>query len=138
MSVKRENKMAENPKILIVDDDPGIRSQLKWGFEGFDVVTAENRADALEQFSKYHPAVVTLDLGLPPDAEGSNEGFAILKQILEEAPGTKVVIVSGSDEKTNAKRAVDSGAFEFFAKPVDLVKLNMIIERAYKAYKETI
>ena len=127
--------MPNTPKLLIVDDDPGIRSQLKWGFDQFDVVTAEDREDALAQFGKYHPAVVTLDLGLPPDAEGSREGFATLQQILEQEPDTKVIIVSGSEEKGSAKKAVDFGAFDYFSKPVDLDRLGKIVERAYKAYK---
>lgn len=129
--------MDKNPTLLIVDDDPGIRTQLKWGFDDFDVVMAENRSSALEQFNKYHPEVVTLDLGLPPDAEGIKEGFAILKEILEKAPDTKVVVVSGCDDNTSAKRAVDSGAFEFFPKPVNIDQLRLILDRAYQAYKES-
>lgn len=128
--------MAENRKLLIVDDDPGIRNQMKWGFEGFDIVMAANRENALEQFALHHPAVVTLDLGMPPDADGCKEGFATLQQILEKSPETKVIIVSGSEDQSNAKRAVDSGAFEYFPKPVDIEKLSKILERAYQAYKK--
>ncbi len=135
MNEKREGMMAEARKLLIVDDDPGIRNQLKWGFEGFDIVTAENRENALQQLSRHHPAVVTLDLGMPPDAEGCKEGFATLKQILEKAPETKVIIVSASEDSSNAKRAVDSGAFEYFPKPVDIEQLTTIIERAYLAHE---
>ncbi len=127
--------MAEKRKLLIVDDDPGIRNQLKWGFEGFDVVTAENRENALQQFGWHRPAVVTLDLGMPPDAEGCKEGFATLKQILQKAPDTKVIIVSATEDQSNAQKAVDSGAFEFFPKPVDIEKLSAILERAYQAHK---
>ena len=129
--------MSENRKLLIVDDDPGMRTQLKWGFEGFEVHTAEDRNHALEQFNKYQPPVVTLDLGLPPDEDGTQEGFAILKLILDKAPETKVVVVSGAADKTSAKRAVDSGAFEFYPKPVDIDQLNQIVERAYQSYKES-
>ena len=135
MNEKREDMMAEARKLLIVDDDPGIRNQLKWGVEGFDIVTAENRESALQQLSRHHPAVVTLDLGMPPDADGSQEGFATLKQILSEAPGTKVIIVSASEDPDNAQKAVDSGAFEYFPKPVDIEQLSTIIERAYLAHK---
>ena len=131
-----DNKMSENRKLLIVDDDPGIRAQLKWGFDDFEVHTAEDRYHALEQFNKYQPPVVTLDLGLPPDEEGTQEGFAILKLILDKAPETKVVIVSGSADSSSAKRAVDSGAFEFYPKPVDIDQLNQIVERAYQSFKK--
>ena len=135
--MKREIKMPENRKLLIVDDDPGMRSQLKWGCANFDVVTAEDRIHALEEFAKHHPAVVTLDLGMPPDADGCKEGFATLKQILEQAPSTKVIIVSASEEQANEKRAIESGAYEYFPKPVDIEQLSIVLEKAYLAYKGT-
>jgi len=137
MMATGESKMFKNRKLLIVDDDPGMRSQLKWGVEGFEVHTADDRNHALEQLNKYHPSVVTLDLGLPPDEDGTQEGFAILKLILDKAPETKVVVVSGATDTTSAQRAVDSGAFEFYPKPVDIDKLNKIIERAYQSFKES-
>jgi len=127
--------MADKRKLLIVDDDPGMRSQLKWGLDDFEVYTAEDRQDALEQFIKLSPQVVTLDLGLPPDAEGTQEGMATLKQILKQAPETKVIVVSGATDETSAERVIKSGAFEFYPKPVDIHKLGDIIERAYGAYK---
>jgi len=113
----------------------GMRSQLKWGLDDFEVYTAEDRQDALEQFSKLSPQVVTLDLGLPPDAEGTQEGMAALQQILKKAPKTKIVVVSGSIDETSAERAVKNGAFEFYPKPVDIQQLSKIIERAYESYK---
>lgn len=120
--------------LLVVDDDPGMRSQLKWGFNDFKVITADDRMHALEAFNKYHPPVVTLDLGLPPDAEGSHEGFEILRLILEAAPQTCVLIVSGSTEKGNAEKAEECGAYRYFAKPVDMTKLSAAVEQAYLAY----
>lgn len=123
-----------NRKLLVVDDDPGIRTQLKWSFDKFEVITADDRQHALEAFNKYHPPVVTLDLGLPPDAEGSREGFEILRLILEAAPQTCVLIVSGSTENGTAQRAVECGAYCYFAKPVDIEKLSAAVEQAYLAY----
>lgn len=123
-----------NRKLLVVDDDPGMRSQLKWGFDDFEVITADDRQHALEAFNKYHPPVVTLDLGLPPDAEGSREGFETLRLILEAEPQTSVLIVSGSTEKDNAQRAAKCGAYCYFTKPVDMAKLSAAIEQAYVAY----
>jgi two-component system, NtrC family, response regulator len=131
------SRMSSNRKLLIVDDDPGMRTQLKWGFDSFEVHTAEDRINALEQLSKHQPPVVTLDLGLPPDEEGTQEGFAILKLILEKAPETRVVVVSGTTDSSSAKKAVDSGAFEFYPKPVDIDQLNQIVERAYQSFKES-
>ena len=130
--------MEDKRKLLIIDDDPGMRSQLKWGLDDFDVYTAEDRRDALEQFSKFNPHVVTLDLGLPPDAEGTNEGMATLQQILRQAPKTKVVVISGCKDETIAERAVEFGAFEFYSKPVDIQQLGKIIERAYESYKNAL
>lgn len=126
-----------NPKLLIVDDDPGIRAQLKWGLDDFEVITADSRKRAIEQFESSQPPLVTLDLGLPPDVEGTSEGFAILQAILEIAPDTKVIVVSGSDEEVNSLKAIKYGAFEFFAKPVDVVQLKVILERAYISYQST-
>ena len=119
------------PKILIVDDDEGIRSQLKWGIEGYDIVTADSRLSAIEQLNIHQPLVVTLDLGLPPDADGTTEGFAALKEILQIAPATKVVIVSASEDVGNAERARSSGAFDYYPKPVDISQLMLIIDRAH-------
>ncbi|VAW65678.1 hypothetical protein MNBD_GAMMA09-3257 [hydrothermal vent metagenome] len=122
-------------KILIVDDDPGIRSQMKWGLEGYDVITAESRRDAIEQFDLHRPAVVTLDLGLPPDADGTGEGFAALNEILHKAPQTNVLIVSGSGVSGNEERARQQGAYGYYPKPVEIDQLQQIIERAYADYE---
>ena len=124
-------------RLLIVDDDPGIRDQLKWGFDDFDVYIADNRANAIAQITEHHPPVVTLDLGLPPDAEGESEGFATLNQIMQIAPETKVIIVSGSENPANANKASSSGAFDYYSKPIQIDQLKLIIDRAYQAYTST-
>jgi two-component system, NtrC family, response regulator len=127
--------MSESKRtLLVVDDDPGMRSQLKWGFNNFEVMTADDRMHALEIFNKYRPPIVTLDLGLPPDAEGSQEGFEILRLILDIAPQTYVLIVSGSADIGNAEKAEECGAYRYFAKPVDMTKLSAAVEQAYVAY----
>ena len=130
-------KMTMKPahkRLLIVDDDSGIRDQLKWSFDDFDVYTADNRTNALAQIEEHQPPVVTLDLGLPPDAEGESEGFAILSEIMQIAPETKVIIVSGSDNLSNEGRASASGAFDYYSKPIQIDQLKLVIERAYQAY----
>ena len=127
--------MADKLVLLIVDDDPGMRSQLKWGLDKYNVYTAGNRKDALEQFNEHHPQVVTLDLGLPPFPEGIQEGLATLRQILKWSPETKVIVVSGATQSNCAQKAVESGAYEFHPKPVDMKKLSKIVENAYHSYK---
>ena len=124
-----------DPKILIVDDDAGIRSQLKWGLEGYDVITADSRSHAMKLVDMHHPPLVTLDLGLPPDEEGTTEGFATLKEILKKAPNTKVVIISGSSDLGNADLAKSNGAFEYYPKPVELECLQQLMQRAYADYQ---
>jgi two-component system NtrC family response regulator len=125
------------PKILIIDDDEGIRSQLKWGLDGYQVVTADSRASAIKQIEAHHPPLVTLDLGLPPDVEGTSEGFAILNEILAKAPKTKVIIVSGSEDAGNDERAKNNGAFGYYSKPIDIDQLQLIIQRAYVDFNKS-
>ena len=120
----------DNPKLLIVDDDQGIRTQLKWGIEGFDIITADSHDKAVEQFELHRPSIVTLDLGLPPDIEGTSVGFAILDEILKRAPDTKVIIVSGSDRDINSLKVIEHGAFDFYSKPIDIESLQIILNRA--------
>jgi len=127
--------MREQPRILlVVDDDPGIRSQLRWGLDEYDVITAENRAAALQQIEAHSPQVVTLDLGLPPDAEGTREGFEALQDILHQAPDTRVLVVSGAMNAVNADRAMKSGAYGCYEKPVNIENLRIMVEQAYQAY----
>ncbi len=127
-----------NPKILIVDDDMGIRAQLKWGLDGYDVITADSRQNAIEQFDLHKPPVVTLDLGLPPDVNGVTEGFATLKAILKKAPDTKVLIVSGSELDDNVEMAKTNGAFEYYSKPIEIDRLQQLIQQAYSDYQSSI
>lgn len=134
--MKSANTMAK-PKLLIVDDDEGIRAQLKWGIEGFDIITADSREQAIQQFERYQPTLVTLDLGLPPDVEGTSEGFAILAALLERDSDATIVVVSGSDRETNAAKARANGAYDFYAKPVEIDSLQKILNRAYSAKKST-
>jgi len=121
------------PKLLIVDDDVGIRTQLKWGIEGFDIITADSRIKAIEQFEEHHPQFVTLDLGLPPDVEGTSEGFLILTGILESDPTTTVIVVSGSDKQVNSVKAIEQGAFDFYAKPIKIESLQKVLDRAFSS-----
>lgn len=122
-------------KLLIVEDDPGIQKQLKWAFSEQDLLFANNRSEALEQVEKHHPQVVTLDLGLPPDPDGSAEGLATLEGILQLAGPTKVIMVTGNDDRENAVRAIGMGAYDFYQKPIDTEVLSLIVERAFNLYE---
>jgi len=127
--------MENTKKILVVEDDPGLQKQMKWSFEDFEVFIAGNRKEALKIISKEHPSVATVDLGLPPDPEGSTEGLATVEDILSAAPNTKVIVVSGNDDRANAVQAVASGAYDFYQKPIDSELLNQIVTRAHHVFE---
>lgn len=124
--------MTNSKLLLIVEDDPGLQKQLKWSFEKYEVVIAGNRSEAIAAIRRYTPSVVTLDLGLPPDPTNASEGLAALKEILALAPSTKIIVVTGNDDRANAIHAVALGAYDFYQKPVDPDVLGLIIERAFQ------
>jgi two-component system NtrC family response regulator len=121
----------DKEKLLIIDDDPDISSQMKWGLiQDYNVLLAEDRSSALEIFIKERPPVVTLDLGLPPKPEGVEEGFLALGAMLERDPLSKVIIITGRNEKTHALAGISGGAYDFLTKPIQLDELQVIIRRA--------
>lgn len=128
----KKNKLRS---LLVVEDDPGLQKQLRWCFEGFDVTIAGDRNSAMEAVQASTPAVVTLDLGLPPDPTNASEGLATLGEILSKSPHTKVIVVTGNDDRENAVRAIGMGAYDFYQKPIEPEILSMIIERAYALYE---
>jgi len=121
-------------KVLVVEDDQGLQQQLRWALDDFDVLLAPEREAALTQMKRHRPGVVTLDLGLPPDASGAAEGLATLQQILAFAPETRVIVVSGSQERAHALKAIGYGAYDFQEKPMDAQLLTLTIERAFRLY----
>ena len=122
----------EKDNLLIVEDDAELRTQMKWGLsQEYQILTAGDRSAALEIFKKEHPLVVTLDLGLPPDPGGVEEGFRALDTLLEHDPLTKVIIITGRSEKEHALAAIGQGAYDFLTKPVELDELQMILHRAF-------
>ena len=98
--------------LLIVEDDPGLQKQMRWSFDAYETLVAGDRESALVQLRRHEPAVVTLDLGLPPDPDGASEGLATLEQILALVPDTKVVVVTGNQDRANAVKAVAMGAYD--------------------------
>ena len=119
------------PVLLVIEDDEGLQRQLKWAYEGYRVVIAGDRATAIEQVRAHEPAVVTLDLGLPPDPDGTAEGFATLTEILALKPDTKVIVASGHGARESALRAIALGAYDFYRKPIDIDELGLIVARAF-------
>jgi len=118
-------------KLLLIEDDPGLQKQLRWSLAAYEVLVASEREAALAQVRRHQPAVVTMDLGLPPDPDGATEGLATLQQILVLAPDTKVIILSGNQERAHALRAIALGAYDFHQKPFDADMLCLVIARAF-------
>ncbi len=128
--------MTENkPKLLIVEDDPGLQAQLKWAWPDFEVIIAGDRASAIAALRSDVPPVVTLDLGLPPDPDGTSEGFAVLDAIMALKPDTKVIVASGHGARDSALQAIANGAYDFYQKPVDIEALGLIVRRALQLHQ---
>ena len=123
------------PILLVVEDDEGLQRQLKWAYEDYEVVSATTRAQAIELLRLHEPAVVTLDLGLPPDPDGTTEGFATLEEIHALKPDTKVIVASGHGAHESALKAIALGAYDFYRKPVDIDELGHIVKRAFQLHE---
>ncbi|HEU0284030.1 MAG TPA: PEP-CTERM-box response regulator transcription factor, partial [Sphingomicrobium sp.] len=121
-------------KLLIVEDDEGLQRQLRWAYDDYEVLVASNRDAAINMLRAEEPPVVTLDLGLPPDPNGVTEGFATLETILSLKPETKVIVASGHGARESALRAIASGAYDFYQKPVDIDQLGLIVRRAFQLH----
>ena len=126
--------MEQNRRLLIVEDDEGMQRQLRWHFEGWEVLQARDRESALAEVRRSEPAVVLQDLGLPPDEEGVSEGFRCVQDILGLRPHSKIIVVTGHHETQNAIRAISMGACDFYEKPVDTDVLDLIVQRAFHIY----
>ena len=124
----------KRPLLLIVEDDLALQKQIKWSLDRFESVTASDRDSALAQFRRHSPAVVTMDLGLPPRPDDPDEGLSLLDEIHSLAPDTKVIVLTGQNDQANALRAVALGAYDFFAKPFDPDLLGLTIDRAYRLF----
>ncbi len=126
--------MSNNSKrkpLLIVEDDLTLQKQMKWAFERNETVLASDIPTAIAQLRRHEPAVITMDLGLPPYPNDATAGFDLLGQILTLAPATKVIVLTGQNDHANALKAIRLGAYDFYAKPFDPELLGFAIERAY-------
>jgi two-component system NtrC family response regulator len=121
--------------LLIVEDDVALQTQMKWSLDAYDVALAANGDEALAHVRRIEPAVVTLDLGLPPAPDDPSVGFQTLQRILSDAPETKVIVLTGQNDRANALKAVAMGAYDFLAKPFDPEVLALTIERAFRLHE---
>jgi two-component system NtrC family response regulator len=124
----------DSAALLIVEDDPGLQKQMRWSFDAHETLVAGDRESALTLVRRHEPPVVTLDLGLPPDADGASEGLATLEQILALAPDTKVIVVTGNQDRANAVKAVGLGAYDFCQKPFEPQVLGLVVDRAFRLH----
>jgi two-component system NtrC family response regulator len=122
------------PRVLLVEDDVGLQKQIKWSLDDYEIVIAGDRESALAHLRRFEPAVVLLDLGLPPDPDGATEGLATLQQILQLSPATKIIVVTGNQDRVNAIKAIGLGAFDFYHKPFEEQILKLVIDRAFRVY----
>ncbi|MBS0286007.1 MAG: PEP-CTERM-box response regulator transcription factor [Proteobacteria bacterium] len=123
--------MSDKPYLLVIEDDPGLREQLQWSFDNYEVLMAQDRKEAIAKLRRFEPKVVTLDLGLPPNPSGYEEGLNTLKEIISLAPDTKVIMVTGQTSRKIAVEAISLGAYDFYVKPIDPRALALIVDRAY-------
>ena len=125
---------ASRTPLLIVEDDPALQKQMTWAFDAYEPVSASDREAALALIRRHRPAVVTMDLGLPPHADDTTEGFRLLRELLAAAPDTKVIVLTGQNDHANALKAVALGAYDFYSKPFQPEVLTLMIERAYRLH----
>lgn len=120
--------------LLIVEDDPALQKQMRWAFDAFETVVADDRESAIAQLRRHEPAVVTMDLGLPPRPDDVTEGLRLLGEMLTLAPDTKIIVLTGQHDRDNAVKAVALGAYDFFGKPFEPELLSLTIDRAFRLH----
>jgi len=123
------------PCLLMVEDDPGLQKQMRWGFDDYEVVVAGDCESAIAQMRRFEPAVMTLDLGLPPDPDGVSQGFETLNQALDLFPDIKIIVITGNQDRNHAVKAIGMGAYDFYQKPFDPDILKLIIDRAFRLHQ---
>ncbi len=120
--------------LLIVEDDPALQKQMRWAFDAFEIIVADDRDSTIAQLRRHEPAVVTMDLGLPPEPDDVTVGLSLLGEVLALAPDTKVIVLTGQHDRENAVKAVAMGAYDFFGKPFEPDLLTLTIERAFRLH----
>ncbi len=120
--------------LLIVEDDPALQKQMRWAFDQYETVVASDRDSAIAQLRRFEPAVVTMDLGLPPKPDDPTEGLHLLEEIHSLAPDTKVIVLTGQNDRANALKAIALGAHDFCTKPFEPEILSWTIDRAFRVH----
>jgi two-component system NtrC family response regulator len=121
--------------LLIVEDDPALQKQMQWAFDQYETIVANDRASAIAQVRRFEPAVVTMDLGLPPQPDDPSEGLKLLEEVHALLPSAKVIVLTGQNDRNNALRAIAMGAHDFCTKPFEPELLTWTIERAFRVHE---
>jgi two-component system NtrC family response regulator len=121
--------------LLIVEDDPALQKQMQWAFDQYETVLASDRESAIAQVRRHEPAVVTMDLGLPPSPDDPAEGFRLLEEMHALVPNTKVIVLTGQNDRLNALKAISLGAHDFCTKPFEPELLSWTIDRAFRVHE---
>jgi two-component system, NtrC family, response regulator len=122
-------------RLLIIEDDPGLQSQMRWCFDEHDVMVASTEKEALAAIDRAAPQVITLDLGIPPHPGGTDVGFRLLSQIQSQLPSAKVIVITGREEHEHALRAIGNGAYDYYQKPIDGDTLTFVVGRAFRLWE---
>src|SRR6202162_105764 len=121
-------------RLLIVEDDLALQKQMCWAFDQYETIVAGDRESAMAMVRRHEPAVVTMDLGLPPHADDPTEGLQLLEDLHGLVPDTKVIVLTGQNDRANALKAIALGPYDFCEKPFEPVVLTLMIERAFRVY----
>jgi two-component system NtrC family response regulator len=121
-------------QLLIVEDDPALQKQMCWAFDQYETIVASDRESAVASVRRHEPAVVTMDLGLPPHPDDPTEGLQLIEDVHALAPDTKVIVLTGQNDRANALKAIALGAYDFCEKPFEPVILTLMLERAFRVH----
>lgn len=122
----------KKPTLLLVDDDAIIADSLEYILKSeYQVERASDRSSSFELLSqmKNSPELALVDLGLPPDTHKPDEGLAVIRKISQMHPSTRVLVLSGQDNKKHVFKAQEGGAVDFIAKPCDIAELKVRLKR---------
>ncbi len=120
--------------LLIVEDDPALQKQMCWAFDQYDTIVAGDRESAVASIRRHEPPVVTMDLGLPPRPDDPSEGLQLLEEVHALSPDTKVIVLTGQNDRANALKAISLGAYDFCEKPFEPALLGLMLERAFRVH----
>lgn len=121
--------------LLIVEDDPALQKQMQWAFDEYETIVASDRPGAIAMVRRFEPAVITMDLGLPPQPDDPSEGLKLLEELHALVPDVKVIVLTGQNDRTNALKAIALGAHDFCNKPFEPEFLTWTVNRAFRVHE---